>query len=93
MSTELIITIAGVAALILLVIAGNLRIVPQSKAWVMERIGVYSKTWHTGLHLKVPFIERAAKKVDLREQILVCGEGFNHGQYHSHDKENKRIDG
>ena len=85
MSTELIITIAGVAAFILLIIAGNLRIVPQSKAWVMERIGVYSKTWHTGLHLKVPFIERPAKKVDLREQILVCGEGFNHDHYHNHN--------
>ena len=85
MTTELIITIAAVAGVILLVIAGNIRIVPQSKAWVMERIGVYSKTWHTGLHIKFPIIERAAKKVDLREQILVCGEGFNHDHYHNHN--------
>ena len=84
LSTEVIIIIASVAALILILIASNIRIVPQSKAWVMERIGVYSRTWHTGLHIKIPFIERAAKKVDLREQILVCGEAYNHGQYHNH---------
>jgi regulator of protease activity HflC (stomatin/prohibitin superfamily) len=89
MTTELIITIAAVAGIVLLVIACNIRIVPQSKAWVMERIGVYSKTWHTGLHIKFPIIEKAAKKVDLREQILVCGEGFNHGQHHRHDKKNE----
>lgn len=84
MTSGLLIVIAIVAALIFLLIVCNIRIVPQSKAWVMERIGVYSKTWHTGLHIKFPIIERAAKKVDLREQILVCGEGFNHGQYHNH---------
>ena len=82
----LLIVIAAVAAIILLLIVTNIRIVPQSRAWVMERIGVYSKTWHTGLHIKFPIIERAAKKVDLREQILVCGEAFNHNQYHSHSK-------
>ncbi len=86
MTTELIIGIAAVAVLLLLLIVCNIRIVPQSKAWVMERIGVYSRTWHTGLHIKLPFIEKAAKKVDLREQILVCGEGFNHGQYHKHER-------
>jgi regulator of protease activity HflC (stomatin/prohibitin superfamily) len=80
----LLIVIAAVAAIILLLIVTNIRIVPQSRAWVMERIGVYSKTWHTGLHIKFPIIEKPAKKVDLREQILVCGEGFNHGQYHNH---------
>ena len=82
--TGLLIVVAIVAALVFLLIVCNIRIVPQSRAWVMERIGVYSKTWHTGLHIKFPIIERAAKKVDLREQILVCGEGFNHGQYHNH---------
>lgn len=89
MTPEIIIGVGIVVFLLLILIICNIRIVPQSKAWVMERLGVYSKTWHTGLHIKIPFIERAAKKVDLREQILVCGEGFNHGQYHSHDKENK----
>lgn len=84
MTTEVILTIAGVALFLLVLLALNIRIVPQSKAWVMERLGVYSRTWHTGLHIKLPFIERAAKKVDLREQILVCGEGFNHNHYHDH---------
>ena len=89
MTPELIIGIGIVVFLLLLLIVCNIRIVPQSKAWVMERLGVYSKTWHTGLHIKIPFIERRrGDAVDLREQILVCGEGFNHGQYHSHDKRN-----
>lgn len=90
MTPEIIIGIGIVVFLLLILIICNIRIVPQSKAWVMERLGVYSKTWHTGLHIKIPFIERAAKKVDLREQILVCG-GFNHGHYHSHDKQNERA--
>lgn len=91
MTPEIIIGVGIVVFLLLILIICNIRIVPQSKAWVMERLGVYSKTWHTGLHIKIPFIERAAKKVDLREQILVCGEGFNHGQYHSHDKRNEHA--
>ena len=89
MTPELLIGIGVVVFLLLLLIVCNIRIVPQSKAWVMERLGVYSKTWHTGLHIKIPFIERRrGEPVDLREQILVCGEGFNHGQHHSHDKKN-----
>ena len=91
--SDLIIIIGGVAAALLLLIVTQIRIVPQSKAWVMERIGVYSRTWHTGLHIKVPFIERASKKVDLREQILVCGEGFNHRQYHNHADERRTVVG
>ncbi|WEG37284.1 SPFH domain-containing protein [Amygdalobacter nucleatus] len=47
----------------------NIRIVPQANAYVIERLGAYSKTWTTGLHLKVPFIERVAKRVSLKEQV------------------------
>ena len=86
MTTELIIGIAAVAVLLLLLIVCNIRIVPQSKAWVMERIGVYSRTWHTGLHIKLPFIEKPAKKVDLREQILVCGVDPTRGKAKGADK-------
>ena len=58
----------------------------------MERLGVYSRTWHTGLHIKVPFIEkRRGAAIDLREQILVCGEGFNHRQYHNHGDERQML--
>ena len=66
---DIIIVVAGLFLLGLLIVIANLRIVPQSKAYVMERLGVYSRTWHTGLHIKLPFIERAAKIVDLKEQV------------------------
>lgn len=70
--TGLIVAIlAIVAAVILLIVCLNIRIVKQSEAWVMERIGVYCGTWHTGLHIKVPFIEkRRGMPIDLREQVI-----------------------
>lgn len=52
-----------------LVIA-NIKIVPQSKAFVVERLGTYFATWETGLHIKVPFIDRISKQVSLKEQIV-----------------------
>ncbi len=65
-----IIIVAAIVLFAILVLAlCNLRIVPQSKAYVMERLGVYGRTWHTGLHIKIPFIERAAKILDLKEQV------------------------
>lgn len=48
----------------------NVKIVPQSKAYVIERLGAYSATWQTGIHVKIPFIERIAKQVSLKEQIV-----------------------
>ena len=86
MTTELITALGIIVLGILVVILCNIRIVPQSKAYVMERLGVYSRTWETGLHVKIPFIEKIAKRVELREQILVCGEDFNHAHFHSHAK-------
>ena len=59
-----------VVALIAIAIAKNIRIVPQSFAYVIERLGVYSATWQTGLHIKIPFIERVAKKISLKEQVV-----------------------
>ncbi len=58
-----------VIALIALVLA-NIRVVPQSKAFVIERLGTYYATWQTGLHVKVPFIDRLAKRVSLKEQVV-----------------------
>ena len=55
--------------LIVLVIARNIRVVQQARAFVIERLGAYKTTWHTGIHLKVPFIERVAKIVSLKEQV------------------------
>lgn len=54
--------------LIVLVII-NIRIVPQSKSMVIERLGAYLQTWQTGLHVKIPFIDRIANNVTLKEQI------------------------
>jgi regulator of protease activity HflC (stomatin/prohibitin superfamily) len=56
--------------LILLVVSSCIKIVPQAKAYVLERLGAYQATWSTGLHMKLPFIERIAKKVNLKEQVV-----------------------
>ena len=55
--------------LLILVIVRNIRIVQQARAYVIERLGAYKTTWNTGIHLKVPFIERVAKFVSLKEQV------------------------
>ena len=62
-----------VAILFLLVIAiliKNIRVVQQAKAFVVERLGAYQTTWTVGLHFKIPFIERVAKIVSLKEQVV-----------------------
>ena len=58
------------AVLALIIIISNVKIVPQSYAVIIERLGAYRATWHTGLHLKVPFIERVVKSVLLKEQVV-----------------------
>ena len=63
-----LIPIVIVGAILVLIIS-NLKIVPQSQAFVIERLGAYSQTWKTGIHLKIPFIERIAKRVNLMEQV------------------------
>lgn len=56
--------------IILYLIVTNIRIVPQSQAYVIERLGSYKQTWGTGLHLKVPFVERISQKVSLKERVV-----------------------
>ncbi len=56
--------------LVLLVLASCIKIVPQAYAVVLERLGAYRATWNTGIHFKVPFIERVARKVNLKEQVV-----------------------
>ena len=56
--------------LILWFLMANIRVVPQAEAYVIERLGKYKATWNAGLHLKVPFIERVARRVTLKEQVL-----------------------
>jgi len=55
---------------ILVLIISNVKIVPQSRAYVIERLGTYSETWQTGLHVKIPFFERIARNVSLKEQVV-----------------------
>ena len=54
----------------LVIVIRNIVIVPQATAYVIERLGIYSTTWGAGLHMKIPFIERVAKKVSLKEQVV-----------------------
>ena len=56
--------------IVLAVVIRNIVIVPQASSYVVERMGIYSATWSAGLHFKIPFIERVAKKVSLKEQVV-----------------------
>ena len=68
----IIVPIIWIVLIILLIafIASNIVIVPQAKAYVIERLGTYRDTWSTGLHFKVPLCERIARKVTLKEQVV-----------------------
>ena len=59
-----------IGALIVWLLAANLRVVPQSEAYVIEFLGKYKTTWEAGIHLKIPLLERIAKRVTLKEQVL-----------------------
>ncbi len=68
-ATPLIIAIVVLIALAAIVIISNIHIVPQGKAYVIERLGSFKTTWDTGLHMKIPFFDRIAKKINLMEQV------------------------
>lgn len=55
---------------IIALVVMNIRIVPQAKAYVIERLGAYRETWQVGLHFKIPLIDRIARKVSLKEQVI-----------------------
>lgn len=59
-----------IIALLAMIISSTVRIVPQAHAYVVERLGAYQETWSVGLHVKVPFIDRVARKVNLKEQVV-----------------------
>ena len=65
-----IILICVIVLIVLLLIVRNIKIVPQAHAFVIERLGAYQTTWDTGLHLKVPFVDKISKKVSLKEQVV-----------------------
>ena len=56
--------------LVLAVLVANIRVVPQSRAFVIERLGAFQGVWGVGLHFKIPFIERVAKNISLKEQVV-----------------------
>ena len=63
--------ILGIVVLIVLILLiRNIKIVPQAHAYVIERLGAYHATWETGLHMKIPFVDRISKKVSLKEQVV-----------------------
>ncbi len=64
-----LIVLAILVAIVLIIVISNVHVVPQSKAYVIERLGAYHQTWKTGLHVKVPFIDRIAKRINLMEQV------------------------
>ena len=65
-----IIAIAAVVLVIIAVIISNIAVVQQSRAYVIERLGAFHEVWGVGLHMKVPFIDRIARRVSLKEQVL-----------------------
>ena len=67
---ETMVAMLIVVIVIAWLIIANVRIVPQAQDHVVERLGKYKTTWHAGLHLKVPFIERVVRRVSLKEQVL-----------------------
>ncbi|MBP3323280.1 MAG: SPFH/Band 7/PHB domain protein [Clostridia bacterium] len=62
--------IISLIIIVVALIASNVKIVPQAYAYVMERLGAYHSTWQTGIHFKIPFIDRISKKVSLKEQVI-----------------------
>ena len=58
------------AIIVLLILAKNIVIVPQARAFIIERLGTYQGTWNTGLHFKIPLFERVVRKVTLKEQVV-----------------------
>ncbi len=70
-SPESIVTIVGIiVAIIFVLLIANIKIVSQAHASVIERLGAYHKTWQTGLHGKIPFIDKVAKSITLKEQVV-----------------------
>lgn len=61
--------ILALVGLIVLILIANIKIVPQSRAYVVERLGAYKETWQTGLHVLIPIFDRIAKQVSLKEQV------------------------
>ncbi len=62
--------IIAIIAVIFILILSNIKIVPQARAFVIERLGAYKTTWKTGVHVTIPFIDKIAKNISLKEQVV-----------------------
>lgn len=62
--------ILALIVILIIVLIANIKIVPQTHAYIIERLGGYEATWAVGIHIKIPFIDRIAKKVNLKEQVV-----------------------
>ena len=62
--------VIGIIIILILLLLSCVKIVPQAKSFVIERLGAYHVTWGVGLHFKVPMIDRVAKRVSLKEQVV-----------------------
>jgi regulator of protease activity HflC (stomatin/prohibitin superfamily) len=60
----------GIIVVIILLIVSNIKVVPQAHAYVIERLGAFQTSWSVGLHIKIPLIDKVARKVSLKEQVL-----------------------
>ena len=60
----------AIAVIVLVIIVRNIRIIPQAHTAIVERLGAYQATWNVGFHMKIPFIDRIAKTVSLKEQVV-----------------------
>ncbi len=66
----MIIIVVVLLIFIAMILIANIKIVPQANAYVLERLGAYKETWSVGLHLKIPFIDKVARRVSLKEQVV-----------------------
>ncbi len=66
----IIIVCCVIAVLVLIILIRSIHVVQQSRAYVIERLGAFSAVWGVGIHIKVPFFERIANRVSLKEQVL-----------------------
>ena len=82
-----------IVILALVIIISNISVVQQSRAYVVERLGAFHSVWGVGLHFKVPFIDRVARKVSLKEQVagLSPPARDHQGQRHHADRHRRLL--
>ena len=56
--------------IVIAILVANVKIVPQAQVYVLERLGAYYATWEKGIHFKIPIIDKVAKKISLKEQVM-----------------------